>query len=277
MERTRSFAEDFSSLFSLSRNPEASVAEVASFVGGSEWDHSWHYDFRRRLGETEAIEFAALTHRLQDVSLTPHMEDKRGWGWDPSKFFSVKSFFYGLCLENSLATFPVYNLIWKSVTSMKVRVFVWMAWLGKINTTDVLQRRLPHITLLPSRCCLCFSHMESIDHLFLTCSFSCRLWEELSREIGIEWQNPQSLRTWMEQAAAISCDNKRNLLFKAGLLALLWALWGERNQRIFKEIDNTWQEIWESTKRNVGLALHGHNEFVGWSWQQWHGNWSDFC
>ncbi|KAK9119196.1 hypothetical protein Scep_017289 [Stephania cephalantha] len=119
--------------------------------------------------------------------------------------------------------------------------------------------------------------MESIDHLFLTCSFSCRLWEELSREIGIEWQNPQSLRTWMEQAAAISCGNKRNLLFKAGLLALLWALWGERNQRIFKEIDNTWQEIWESTKRNVGLTLHGHKEFVRWSWQQWQGNWYDFC
>ncbi|KAK9133312.1 hypothetical protein Scep_012840 [Stephania cephalantha] len=52
---------------------------------------------------------------------------------------------------------------------------------------------------------------------------------------------------------------------------------GERNQRIFKEIDNTWQDIWESTKRNVGLALHGHKEFAGWSWQQWQGNWSAFC
>ncbi|KAK9094092.1 hypothetical protein Scep_025561 [Stephania cephalantha] len=78
-------------------------------------------------------------------------------------------------------------------------------------------------------------------------------------------------------SAAISCGNKRNLFFKVRTFGTPLGTVGERNQRIFKEIDNTWQEIWESTKRNVGLALHGHKEFVGWSWQQWQGNWSDFC
>ncbi|KAK9121936.1 hypothetical protein Syun_019553 [Stephania yunnanensis] len=94
-------------------------------------------------------EFAALFEWLQGIVISPHIDNERIWEWEVSKLFSAKSAFFGLCLDLSpLSSCRVYDLIWKSCTSMKVRVFVWLAWLGRINTTDVLQRRCPNHTLL---------------------------------------------------------------------------------------------------------------------------------
>ncbi|KAK9127471.1 hypothetical protein Syun_016268 [Stephania yunnanensis] len=92
-----------------------------------------------------------------------------------------------------------------------------MVWLGKINTMDVLQRRCLSYSLLPSRCSLCHSNYESMDHVLLVCPFACRIWEEMLRELGLLWHGPQSLASWLEQATTtIAHENRRNILCKAG-------------------------------------------------------------
>ncbi|KAK9154046.1 hypothetical protein Sjap_001526 [Stephania japonica] len=82
-----------------------------------------------------------------NIDIVPTAEDECKWEWEVSKTFSVKSAFYGLCLESSVGNIcRVYSLIWKSCASMKVRVFTWMTWLGKINTTDCFNGDAPIIS-----------------------------------------------------------------------------------------------------------------------------------
>ncbi|KAK9088983.1 hypothetical protein Scep_028065 [Stephania cephalantha] len=95
-----------------------------------------------------------------------HVMDSRMWGWESS--------------QSSLL-----NL------HFMARVFAWMAWLGKINTADVLQRRCPNHTMLPSRCYLCPLDCETI---IVVLSF---LLQDIARAegvLGLPRTTPQSLK-----------------------------------------------------------------------------------
>ncbi|CAL8997556.1 unnamed protein product [Prunus brigantina] len=80
--------------------------------------------------------------------------------------------------------FSPYAQILKAKTPPKVKIFVWQAVLGKLNTGDTLQRHCPYMCLSPHWCVLCNRAGESVDHLLLHCPFSIKLWEMLLKEIN---------------------------------------------------------------------------------------------
>ncbi|KAK9109209.1 hypothetical protein Sjap_017269 [Stephania japonica] len=131
---------------------------------------------------------------------------------------------------------------------------------------EVLQRRCPDYTLFPSRCILCFNDCETIDHLFVSCPFVCRIWLEMTKELEIPWCNPVDLKTWLEQVSMTSHGDKRGTLFRAGTIAILWAVWMERNHRIFADKTNQWEEVWDFAKRCVASVTYGHKALKAWSW-----------
>ncbi|KAK9119521.1 hypothetical protein Scep_017614 [Stephania cephalantha] len=138
------------------------------------------------MGDTDIAGLATLTLRLQEAHVDPQIEDARSWDWEVFKLFSVKSSFVGFCLELVPGTFPAYDLIWKSCALMKARVFPWMAWLGKVNTIDVIQKNCLKYTLLPSRSCFCHINSESINHMLLGCPI--RL-QDLGKDAWGTWLN----------------------------------------------------------------------------------------
>lgn len=71
-----------------------------------------------------------------------------------------------------MEVFP-WKSIWVSGAPSKVVFFLWIVALGRNLTIDNLVRR-GHVSV--NRCCMCCADAESVNHLFLHCSVTSRLW-----------------------------------------------------------------------------------------------------
>ncbi|CAL9004760.1 unnamed protein product [Prunus brigantina] len=152
---------------------------------------SWDFRFRRNLNELEIAEVTRLLDLLEGVRLVTSKLDKRKWKLDPSGLFSCHSLCSHIQNSDKGEAFSPYAQIWKAKTPSKVKIFVWQAMLGKLNTGDTLQRHYPYMCLSPHWCVLCNRAGESGDHILLHCPFSIKLWELLVKEVNSAWVIPE--------------------------------------------------------------------------------------
>lgn len=122
--------------------------------------------------------------------------------------------------------------IWAGLVPHKIKIFVWLALMGKINTRD----RLASVGIIQRDCnvCpLCLQDPESAEHLLLHCSVSSQIWSWWTNLWQINWVFSHSLRDaflqwrWPKKAPFFK------KVWAAVLFIILWSLWKERNQRIF--------------------------------------------
>ena len=179
----------FPNLYRLSSKHNALVAEFgleAYYEGG------WNFFFRRNVRDCELEELMELLECLNNFRLNAALEDKRLWLSESSHIFSCKSDFNELReTPNTRAFFP-FKLIWKSPIPHKIKVFAWLVALGRVNTCDVLQKKRPNTMLYPSWCVLCKREEETVDHLFIQCSFTSRIWWKILHTFGLYWVVPGS-------------------------------------------------------------------------------------
>lgn len=92
-------------------------------------------------------------------------EDQRCWNIDSSGVFSVNS----LSMSRNSAPLPkeIYAVLWKSNSPKKVSVLHWILINGKVNTAEVLLKKVPNMHLQPSICVLCADSCASGVHLLL--------------------------------------------------------------------------------------------------------------
>ncbi|XP_073066025.1 uncharacterized protein [Primulina eburnea] len=186
-----SFQDSFPHIYLLASNSNKPIAQffsVSSSHGNSVI--SWDVRFRRDLNDIELGEYTDLLGVLESVSLSVGTGDVRVWLGDSSGVFSVNSFYTSFFPLDSYPVFPFYHNIWKVPIPQKVKVFSWIVALGKIQTTDNLQRRRPELVLNPQRCYLCKNDEETQDHILLHCAFTTNIWTKIMRHLGFEWTFP---------------------------------------------------------------------------------------
>ncbi|CAN1759570.1 hypothetical protein LINPERHAP1_LOCUS7188, partial [Linum perenne] len=155
--------------------------------------------------------------------------------------------------------FPA-NLIWQPSTPSKIACFLWRVFLRKIATQDNLQKRG---FSLPNRCVLCDSNNESIDHIFLSCIFSADIWLMLSSRLFIHGPLPSSIEAFINGWKGLNCDQRLNSdVMKVLLHALLWFIWKERNDRIFKESRSSPSDVFRRVWFAVGDWLLADRSFT---------------
>ena len=112
----------------------------------------------------------------------------------------------------------------------RVAFFSWTASLGKILTTDNLQKR--HIVVL-EWCYLCKRCGESVDHLLLHCPIAYEMWSMFFCLFGICWVMPQRV---MDLLDSWSCNFRRHCnidIWRIVPHCLMWCIWWELNARSF--------------------------------------------
>ena len=70
--------------------------------------------------------------------------------------------------------------VWVNLAPPKIEFFLWIALLGKLNTKHMLHRK----GILPAQalnCNFCGLHIEDVDHLLLSCSFSWSIWSSFTQ------------------------------------------------------------------------------------------------
>ncbi|CAN1761417.1 hypothetical protein LINPERHAP1_LOCUS7899, partial [Linum perenne] len=122
--------------------------------------------------------------------------------------------------------------IWRSEIPSKVGCFCWKVLFKKIATIDNLQRRGFELV---NRCVLCYSNLESVDHIFLHFNFAAKIWGEISSALSLHGPRPFDVKGLFAAWKGMNCDPTFGRVKGVTLHAFFWFIWKERNGRIFSD------------------------------------------
>ncbi|KAM1060262.1 hypothetical protein TB1_024191 [Malus domestica] len=256
--------EQFPRIFSLSRTKNQSISNL---IASSLQPVSWNLEFRRNLRESEIEEVAGLLQKVESVRLCHSREDRRRWNLEGSGQFTCKSYNSFLCNNDVMHQFPPFAQIWKAKVPPKVKILVWLVALGKVNTCDQIQRRMPFACFSPHWCTLCKSGEESVNHIFLHCPYSIQLWWKLLKEAGARWVTPKGCFKLLSiKFEGLGKGRKAKTLWGSLLMALFWNIWLERNKRVFEDykgvgVEDLWDRVkhWAALWASVSVEFRDYN------------------
>ncbi|CAL8157247.1 unnamed protein product [Prunus armeniaca] len=242
------------------------TTELSLFV--TIWRKLSGVGFRRNLNERETVEVIKLLETLEGFRLCASKRDRRRWDLEESGSFTCKSFQSFLRNKGRVVTFHPFSLVWKAKSPPKVKVFVWLVALGKVNTLDLVQRKGPFMYLSPQWCVLCKHCEENVDHLFLHCPFSLSLWGLLWREVGTVWVIPKGCSDFLCSHFVVWGKGKRaSTLWGCLVHYVFWNISLERNRRIFEDYKGAGvSELWDRVKYWVALWASITKEFKDYSY-----------
>ncbi|XP_059654461.1 uncharacterized protein LOC132301202 [Cornus florida] len=154
-------------------------------------------------------------------------KDKLIWSASPSGTFNLKH--TTLHLAGNGDQIAWNNLVWCSLTIPRMKFNMWFAAQSRLPTLDS-RAMASHDSI----CALCNSEPESHSHLFFRCIFSSPLWKFIQDRC--KFYKP--FLSWEDMILWISHRWKGsspiNMLQKICLSAMVYHIWEERNNRIFK-------------------------------------------
>jgi hypothetical protein len=122
---------------------------------------------------TAIADYLELWDRMNNVQLNDQA-DRTVWRWSPDGRYTAKSAY--TMLHAGTTTFQGHKLIWKMWATLRVNIFLWLAFHHRHRTTDH-QRR--HSLGARDMCYLCDQEQESINHIIATCPFTKELWHRI--------------------------------------------------------------------------------------------------
>ena len=127
--------------------------------------------------------------------------------------------------------------IWRSWAPLKCKIFAWLAMQYRLWTSD---RRARHgLQDEPSACYTCLQDEDNVDHILPPCGYAREVWFLIWDTLRINMQDrlpdDTSLDWWLRERKQFHKDDKRG--FDTLIIAGMWALWKQRNARVFNRAD----------------------------------------
>lgn len=152
----------------------------------------WPEEFRRTQSPNSTVRdlsfLVAQAPFSEDMDVSTYKEwlwvsvaelgDNKWWRLTGNSTFSVKSF-YNFLNDGGLRC-PNMRFFWQNSCLKKINIFNWLSWKNKILTLENLESRKCNRFPIAT-CVLCHSAIESVDHLFLQCSFARQVWDYFVR------------------------------------------------------------------------------------------------
>lgn len=110
------------------------------------------------------------------------------WSDNPNGFFSIASGYFSIWDSSNK---PPWANAWISGLTPKINIFLWLLLQDKILSLDNLAKKGQ---IIPNRCSLYKLNLESINHLFIHCPFSSKVWNLLTRDLGFSWCHPDNIQ-----------------------------------------------------------------------------------
>ncbi|XP_019230192.1 PREDICTED: uncharacterized protein LOC109211148 [Nicotiana attenuata] len=139
----------------------------------------------------------------------------------------------------------VRPVIWKSLmfkndARPKASFIMWLLLQGRLATTDRLMRWGITVDITYS---LCQAELETREHLFVECDFAKAIWRRLQK--WLKWQ--QTVEEWNQHVdwAIKNAKGKSQQaqIFKLVYAKCIYAIWMERNNRVFEKKTRSWEII----------------------------------
>ena len=104
--------------------------------------------------------------------------DTLWWKSNPTGMFTVKSA-AKWCESLNGPNLEILELIWHIPFPSKAQFFSWLAWKGRIKSSDHLHRLDILSATVSSDCVFCQTEIESLNHVLLLCLFAWKVWSNL--------------------------------------------------------------------------------------------------
>lgn len=118
---------------------------------------------------------------------------------------------------------------------------MWKLCNNLIPTKYFISNRLHNDNLDPS-CSLCHAAAETVTHLFKDCSIAAQCWGFLDRW-WVAIQIPLTCDDWLWKAYMAANNTIYKDKWQTTISALLWTVWLNRNEKIFRSTHNTSKQM----------------------------------
>ena len=211
---------------------------------------SIHHDLTTAL----ITEYVALWVAIQSIQWDPtnNQHDEIIWTRTASGEYSACSA-YKMQFDGGLGSwFPAK--VWAPA---RCKTFLWLLLEDRVWTAARLQRRhWPNQYLCP----LCRRNLETAFHLFAECPFSHHVWDAIGDWLQLA-NFKTTLRTdtddiakWFESLTD-SSRTARSKGTRSLAILVCWAIWKQRNARIFENKEKTEQRLIAEIKDEVPLWI----------------------
>jgi len=129
-----------------------------------------------------------------------------------------------------------YNNVWHKLVLSKVSLFAWRLLQDRIPTRSNLMRRhvlQPNDNLCVGGC----GNFETANHLFIGWNLFGSVWYLIYHWLDISFVCPALINDHFIQFIKLTgMPRSSHIYFKFIWLASTWAIWKDRNNRIFKNL-----------------------------------------
>ncbi|GJS94192.1 RNA-directed DNA polymerase, eukaryota, reverse transcriptase zinc-binding domain protein, partial [Tanacetum coccineum] len=184
--------------------------------------------------------------------IIPNKKDKISW-IDNNRVkhkFNMSNVYHNLKDDTSIVVWS--SLVWYTQCIPKHSLILWMAYQGKLLTQDRIKKWGSFDMMA---CSLCKSDEGLHNNLFFQCNFFKRIWEKIQELMDchilkVEWLSI------VETLAMKPCQNKIwSIVRRLCIGATVYAIWCERNFRIFRNEERDWNVVLQIICDNVKLRL----------------------
>lgn len=220
------------SIWNISNNIEL----IADFFLNLNWN--LHLRKPQRQWNNEISSLLALLYRLIWTAL--------GWIYGLG-IISLRLLFGFLLLLGPFVSLPLsfpayFHLV--SIVPSEVHSFLWKVAWCRPPTQDRFQILHSHFSSSPHICFICYANYESSDHLFIHCPFTWQLWEKFCL-INLNWVVPNTTYTFISQWRSTPFTRKAKQIWSLCLHTLMWAIWKEKNLRLFEDQFGDTYSVWD--------------------------------
>ncbi len=152
---------------------------------------------------------------------------------------------------------PAITTIWKSKCTIKIKVFLWLLLMERLNTRLMLQKKNLNIPDGPECVMSSHNHLEDTIHLFFTCQFAHQCWNYLN----IHWNSNLQFFNMILISTQSFCGSNWSLLLEH-LDLHKWFFF-------FYNIPISFQCGKNLFKRDFALLVHRANLLDQPVWKSW--------
>ncbi|XP_060180628.1 uncharacterized protein LOC132610345 [Lycium barbarum] len=180
---------------------------------------------------------AAIAKHWWDIE---HKQDKMWIRWIHTYYIKQQAM---KCVQAITArtTVPWKCMMFQNTARPKVVFTIWLKLLGRLLTVERLAKW--GIEVKP-KCCLCQMHDETREHLFVQCEFTKKVWRRVGQWMQMQYYNPVNWgqdQQWLIHN--LKGKSRKAQIFKLVCTEATYAIWIERNARIFEKHSRTWEPI----------------------------------
>ena len=154
------------------------------------------------------------------------------WRWTRDGQYSCASAYRSL--HDRGIRCPYAKLLWKMKIPTKVRIFIWLISQNSLLTQEVLIIRGCNVV---HGCALCSSgEIETGEHMLWECQYAKSFWRGIMGEFNIRVQT-MGIKPLPEICLQIisNLGGRKKKLWDTIWEAGAWAIWRERNKRLFTQ------------------------------------------